>query len=768
MSPVWVTFETAYALAERRSASERISPFTAAAAVLWVALLLTATSVVPVWAALAVTGLVGLLALLRRWHKIAIVSLVVAAGIGVLGVRLWAVTTDPAQAWVGGVVVARATVTADPRPTRAGTGWVVPIRVDAVGSPGRSDGWVASRLPVLVLADDSWADVALGSQVQATGRLEAADRVGPIAAVLSARGEPAQVRGPPGYQRWAEHLRSGLRGATDHLSGPARELIPSLVVGDTRRLSPLLVADLRDSGLAHLTAVSGANVSIVLLGLLLTARLLRIRPGPATALGVLGVLGFLLLARPEPSVLRASVMGLLGLAAITRSGRSGGVNVLGAAVCLLLLADPWLSRSLGFALSVVATAALMVPARWITDGSRRGVVVAFGAAAAAQAAVLPLLLLIQPQVSLVAVAANLAAAPAVAPATLLGVLATMVALLSPPVAALIASLAGLAGNWIGWVARTAAGFDAAVVAVPGSNLTVALSLALVLIGFWLTRRVARPLRWWAAGVAAALVFAAVGRGGAPAGWVMAMCDVGQGDAVVVSTGDGSALVVDTGPDPVALDRCLDDLKVVEVSLLVLTHFHDDHVGGLAGVLGARPVAAAVVSPLAEPEEAAADARRQLASHLVPVEIAAVGQRWELGEVSTEVLWPDRIIREGSMPNQASVVLRVQAPTFSALLTGDIEAEAQRALLAVGLDLDVDVLKVPHHGSGDRDAGLLAATTPEIALIGVGSDNRYGHPDAELVQSLASSGVAVGRTDLHGALVVTRGDSRLPLNLSRAR
>jgi len=753
-------------LGEHRSTWDRISPFTAAAVVLWAVLLLTARSATLVLPAAGLALVAGLLALAKHWHKAAIVALVVVAGLGGLALRMWAVGTDPAQEWIGRSVTARATVVADPRPTRSGAGWVVPVRLDAVGPATGAGSQAGSRLPILVLARDSWADVPLGSQVQATGRLAAADRTGPVAAVMSVRGEPVQIRPPPGYQQAAGHLRSGLRNATDHLTGPARELIPSLVVGDTRRLSPLLVADLRDSGLAHLTAVSGANVSIVLLGLLLLARVLRIRPGPATALGVLGVIGFLLLARPEPSVLRASVMGLLGLAAITRSGRTGGVNVLGAAVCLLLLADPWLSRSLGFALSVVATAALMVPARWIADGSRRWLALAFAAASAAQAAVLPLLLLIQPQVSLVAVAANLAAAPAVAPATLLGVLATLVAPVSPSLAALIANLAGLAGNWIGWVARTSAGFDAAVVTVPGGELTLVVSLALMVFGFWLTRRAARPLRWWALGVVLAVVFATGGRGGPPAGWVLVMCDVGQGDSVVVSTGAGSALVVDTGPDPVALDRCLDELGVSRVALLVLTHFHDDHVGGLAGLLGDRQVAAAVVSPLADPEETADDVQEQLARHSVPVRAAAVGQRWQLGEVSVEVLWPGRIIREGSMPNQASVVLRVQSPTVSALLTGDIEAEAQRALLAGGAALDVDVLKVPHHGSADQDPGLLAAATPEIALIGVGADNRYGHPNAELLQHLQAAGAIVGRTDRHGALLVTEANGELTLHAAR--
>jgi competence protein ComEC len=755
-------------LGKTRTSWDRVSPFTAAGALLWAALLLTATSLTLVMVATLLTGLGGLLALVLRRGKAAVVALVVVVGLAGMAMRMFSVATDPAQRWLGQSVSAQATISADPRPTRSGTGWAVPARLDRIGpsSAAATDGMVDSRLPVLVLADDSWADVALGSQVHVIGALAASDRTGSVAAVLTARGEPEQARPPPGYQRLAAQLRAGLQDATDHLTGPARELIPSLVVGDTRRLSPLLVADLRDSGLAHLTAVSGANVSIVLLGLLLLARVLRIRPGPATALGVLGIVGFLLLARPEPSVLRASVMGLLGLAAITRSGRTGGINVLGAAVCLLLLADPWLSRSLGFALSVVATAALMVPARWIAGGSRRAVVVAFAAAAAAQAAVLPLLLLIQPQVSLVAVAANLVAAPAVAPATLLGVLATIVAPVSAPLAAMVANLAGVAGNWIGWVARTAAGLDAAVIALPGGRSTLFAALALTLAGLWLTRRAARPLRWWGLGVGLALIVAMVGRDRPPSDWLMAMCDVGQGDAVVVATGPGSALVVDTGPDPVALDRCLDALNVTDVPLLVLTHFHDDHVRGLSGLLGSRPVAAAVVSPLADPGDAARKVQEELLRRSVPTQAAVVGRRWQLGEVTAQVLWPQRLIREGSMPNQASVVLRVQTPRFSALLTGDIEAEAQRALLAAGAALDVDVLKVPHHGSADQDPGLLMASTPEVALIGVGADNSYGHPDAGLIQELVTTGATVGRTDLHGTLIVTEAARRLTLHASR--
>jgi competence protein ComEC len=234
------------------------------------------------------------------------------------------------------------------------------------------------------------------------------------------------------------------------------------------------------------------------------------------------------------------------------------------------------------------------------------------------------------------------------------------------------------------------------------------------------------------------------------------CAVGQGDAFVIRAGPGAAVVVDAGPEPGQVDRCLDELGVDHVPLVVLSHFHADHVDGLPGVLAGRRVDEVMVSPLAEPAGPAAAVAGWASAASVPMTIAAVGERRRIGSLEMRVLWPRRIIGTGEpAANDASVVFEATVYGTTVLMTGDIEPPAQRAIARTEPGLRADVLKVPHHGSRFQEPDWLAALGAEIGLIGVGSDNRHGHPSPDTVQALEHVGTVVRRTDEDGAIAVVR-------------
>ncbi len=243
----------------------------------------------------------------------------------------------------------------------------------------------------------------------------------------------------------------------------------------------------------------------------------------------------------------------------------------------------------------------------------------------------------------------------------------------------------------------------------------------------------------------------------PAGWVLVACDVGQGDALVLATGAGRAVLVDAGPDAHAVDRCLTDLRVRTLDLVVLTHFHADHVDGLAGALRGRQVGGLVTTIVDDPPGQARRVRQLAAQAGLPVRAAVVGERGQDGPVTWQVLWPERVIHAGSVPNNASVVLDVRVAGLRLLLLGDVETEAARVidmrLRALPEGPRADVLKVAHHGSARQDDRLLADIAPGLALISVGAGNDYGHPAAALLRRLASQGAVVARTDLSGDLAV---------------
>src|SRR4029079_1785629 len=231
-----------------------------------------------------------------------------------------------------------------------------------------------------------------------------------------------------------------------------RALVPALVDGDDAGLPERTATDFRTAGLTHLLAVSGTNLTLVVGALLVLARAIGVRARGLVVAGALGVVGFVLLARPEPSVLRAAVMGSVALVGMGSNGRQRGPRALGLAVLGLMLFDPWLAGEVGFALSVLATAGIVFLApgwrdalgRWLP----RWVAEALSVPLAAQLACTPLVAAISGQVSLVAVLANLLAAPAVGPATVLGLAGGLVGLVSLAAGRLVAAPAAWCAGWI--------------------------------------------------------------------------------------------------------------------------------------------------------------------------------------------------------------------------------------------------------------------------------------------------------------------------------
>ncbi|MFD9025946.1 ComEC/Rec2 family competence protein [Streptomyces parvulus] len=622
------------------------------------------------------------------------------------------------------------------------------------------------------------------------------DRVAAVLRVRDGRAGPEVVAGPSAAQRLAGRLRAGLREATDGLPVDARALLPGLVVGDTARITPELEEAFKETDLAHTLAVSGANFTIVLALLLgppgLAQRIERRGVAPRLGLSLrttalLGgalALGFVLVCRPDPSVLRAAACGSVALLALATGRRRSLLPALATAVLLLVLYDPWLARSYGFLLSVLATGALLTLApRWSAALRRRGVpprlAEALAAAGAAQAVCAPVVAVLSARVSLVGVPCNLLAEFAVAPATVLGFAALATAPFAMPVAKSLAWCGGWPAGWIAGIARAGASLPGAGVDWPGSWAGAALLALLTGGGLLVGRRLLRH-PWWCGACAVLLVLAVVQppplarviKGWPPPGWRMVVCDVGQGDALVLAAGEGAGVVVDAGPDPALVDGCLRTLGITRVPLVVLTHFHADHVAGLPGVLRGRAVGAIETTALEEPADQAESVRAQAAARGIPVGHAAAGERRRAGPLSWEVVWPPSGTGPGAVPsastegpNDASVTLLVRTAGLRLLLLGDLEPPAQRELARspAAAELEgVDVLKVAHHGSAHQDPDLIRRVAPRLALISCGADNTYGHPAPSTLAALHGRGTTVLRTDRDGPLAVagTGGELRV--------
>ncbi|MDQ1701531.1 MAG: competence protein ComEC, partial [Frankiaceae bacterium] len=322
---------------------------------------------------------------------------------------------------------------------------VVPARLLEV----TADTVTALSAPVVLLADDvqTWLPLLPGQRLRAVGRLAPTDPREAEGAVVIVRGSPELIGAPPWEQRFAGRIRAGLRGAVAGLPDSERGLLPGIVVGDTSALDPHLQDDFRTVGLTHLVAVSGANLAIVLSALLASVSCAGAGRRTRSVVIALGIVAFVVVARPSPSVLRAAVMGSVALVALVSGRPRAALAALAVSVYGLLLFVPQLATSAGFALSVVATGAIVLVApRWRDAWSRRlpyRLAESLAVATAAQLACAPLLAALFGQFSVASVVANAVAEPAVPLATIAGAVAAVVSPVCHPVAVLLA--------WVAWL-----------------------------------------------------------------------------------------------------------------------------------------------------------------------------------------------------------------------------------------------------------------------------------------------------------------------------
>jgi competence protein ComEC len=566
-------------------------------------------------------------------------------------------------------------------------------------------------------------------------------------------------------------LRQNYISQLSGVTPDSKTLVAGLAIGDVSALSPELSEKMRTVSLTHLVAVSGSNCAIVIgLVYLVAVRIGFGRLG-RTVISLGGLVAYVLLVGPDPSVLRAGVMAAAVILAVAFGRRSWSLNALAVATLVLLIADPWLAVEFGFGLSVLATAGilLLAPAIALKLQVRMPRLLALGLAVtiAAQIMCLPLLIQLQPGLATYSVIANLLAGPVVAPVTVLGILGVVLTPIIPSLVGPISWVASFGGFWITVVAETFAQFPAAVFPwVTGFIATVVSVLVVLSCIAWLR---AKPELLRQTGLMV-LVVVGVSTLSVPAAgsvlpkswplpnWTTVACDVGQGDGFVIRS-ESRVMVVDVGREAAPIDNCLKELGIKTIDLLVLTHFDFDHVGGLEGALRSRTVTTAIVSGFPDDRPAAKASFALLEDKQAEVLIANPKISGSLGEFSWQVLAPSLEATEAEDSNDASVILAILGPEYDLLMLGDLGArgqeriskQAKRIFDARQVPL---VLKVSHHGSNDQNSEFNLSLQPELALVSVGKENGYGHPGANTLSLFRQAGSVILRTDEMGSIAIS--------------
>ncbi|WP_431949536.1 ComEC/Rec2 family competence protein [Nocardia lijiangensis] len=518
------------------------------------------------------------------------------------------VATHPMREVYGLSMRVVATPTDDPKPVRGNSfggerRWIVRA---ALHEYRNADATVRSGGRVVILASGpEWGELLPGQPIEFRAQPQPPKNRDLTVAALHAVGLPKPVAAPPWWQRAAASVRHDFAGAaTAALPSDAAGLLPALVLGDTSGLPEPVRQDFETSGLQHLCVVSGANFTILLAVVLFVVRALTLGPRAAAMAAAAALLMFVVVARPDPSVLRAAAMGAVTLLALVTGRRKQALPALCAAVIGLLLVWPELAVNAGFALSVLATAGLILLAPSWADWLRahgwwRLPAEVVAVSAAAFAVTVPIMVAMTGRVSVVAILANVLVAPVIAPLTVVGALGAAFASVWSPLAELVLRCAGPPSWWLLKVAEHTAALPGATITVPGGPVGGLTAAALVIVTVWalraaMVRRLATVVML--AATAVLLPARLWHPGWPPSDWVLAACDIGQGDGLALAAGPGTAVVIDVGPDPRTMRACLDRLRIRHIALLALTHPHADHIGGLTGAIHGRTVAAIATAP----------------------------------------------------------------------------------------------------------------------------------------------------------------------------
>lgn len=545
------------------------------------------------------------------------------------------------------------------------------------------------------------------------------------------------------------------------------ELARGFVLGEDEGIDERTEEDFRRSGLSHLLAVSGQNVTLLaLLALpLLGALGISLRERLFWVLGLIVV--YVPVAGAGPSIQRAAVMGALGLLATLAGRRRSSFYALVLAAVVTLAIDPRIAADVGWQLSFAAVLGILLLASPLREaiasrlGSgpwRRALAEGMAMTVAATLATAPLIAFHFETFSTTTLVANVLALPAVAPAMWLGMCAAGLAQVPGVPLEPLNGLNALLLAYIAQIAKWCAAPEWAELPVrlDGGGLFLAyLGLAsLVVLCMYLARlRLLAPAgRAVAVACLAALLVLGVPapgspQAGPPSGLRVEVLDVGQGDAILFRPAGASAVLVDGGPPGAGLGRKLEEAGVEDLAAAVVTHPQSDHLGGIEELLGEVPIQRFLF---------ARSSRRligeALAMGVEPQRIAA-GQELRAGRLRLRVLWPPpqmlASVAPGQDPNQLSVVMEARWRHFTMLLTADAEAEAVPIEAAAA-----DVLKVAHHGSEDAGLGpLLDRVRPRLAVISVGEENPYGHPAPATLTALEQHRVPTLRTDRDGTIVI---------------
>ncbi len=557
--------------------------------------------------------------------------------------------------------------------------------------------------------------------------------------------------------------------------GEARHILRALLTGDRGRITPELRDDFSRAGVIHVLAVSGLHVGFILMLATTLFRKMRLSASPRIFLTIGVVAFFAALTEAHAPVVRASIMASVYLVGTRLERRTNGLNCIGVAALTLLILHPMDLFDLGFQLSFTAVLSialfyqpiLSIPvirkleilAHRIPLG--RYLISLTAISAAAQIGTLPLVAIYFNRIPLLSLPANILIVPLVGVIVALGIATVLAALASGTVAHLMGvvdqSLLTFLIKSTGWISELP--LSHLTVPTPGAGPVILYVMLILLLLNWRSQIHVKRIVFAMLLTANGLVWiSALKDNPNVVRWIQ--FDVGQGDSALLRLPRGHTMLIDGGDKTPYFDAgeqiiapYLRRQGIRKLDIVVLTHAHNDHVGGLGFICREFDVGQFITSITEDSTQLLKNLHQILLSRSIPVQtILAPDSITRFPGVRIDFLWP-LTFEPTQSENNRSVVLAVTYGKSGLLFMGDAELQAESAIMQQMVMLDCDVIKAGHHGSHSSSSQkFLATVSPDRAVISVGRRNRYRHPSDAVIRRFKEMEIPVDRTDHDGAVI----------------
>lgn len=548
-------------------------------------------------------------------------------------------------------------------------------------------------------------------------------------------------------------------------------LLKGMLIGERNGLPESIRNDFNISGLTHIICVSGANIGYVALTTIFFLGILKVKKPLANLITIFILMVFMIITGCSPSVVRATIMGIMILLAEVFGRKSDIYTSISAACLIILIYNPLTLYDIGFQLSFAGTTGIVLFYRTLSNVFQvlpKIINEALSSTIAAQIVVSPIIAVYFNKLSLIALISNIFVIPLTGIITSLGFASVILGQFSTFLAGSALNLVYLPLTLIIWIAEVSAKIPYASILVPTPGiafLIVFYGIVFTLLWYMPRKNKASKLFGYIPAACELTALLSILLMLIPQPFRVFFVDVGQGDCILIKNTSGQTCLIDGGgtypgsfssfkPENTVIPFILDN-GTATIDMAILSHPHGDHIEGLIKVVENLYVKCLVIGPQYENTP---DMENLLKlCRIKNTQVIQVSQKDQIhfGSAEFTVLHPAKTINtyQDSPLNNNSLVIKLEYLGTKILFTGDIQSEAEKVILDSGQDIHANILKTAHHGSlYSTTPDFLKSVSPSSAVISVGRNN-FGHPADPVLQRLKQYGVKVLRTDKNGCITV---------------